>query len=200
MENQLRYKRWIKKIGDFFDGFIGGQFFMLLGFFFIEWIWISIDDFKSTIPPMLICTILFKGFYYVLYSLEKVTESYVKEKSFNWFLMQMTLVMGFVVLSFALDYSILYQNDNTSFKLLETSMLASVLEFFWYSFFVFTTLGFGEIVPQSSMAKLITSIEVVISFITIIYIVSNFQNIQKSLVKDQSFNRDYKPEKEKGHH
>ena len=58
------------------------------------------------------------------------------------------------------------------------------MEFLYFSLVTFTTTGFGDIVPRTNEARILISMEIVLAFISIIFIISNFGSLVEH-VQDQ---------------
>jgi uncharacterized membrane protein (UPF0182 family) len=85
--------------------------------------------------------------------------------------------------SFATDFACLAEFDKQSFKGVNQEVSMSywlkLFDYFYLSVITFTSLGFGDIVPVSPQAKLLIIIEVVQSFLLVIFGLTNLrpQNI-----------------------
>ena len=61
-------------------------------------------------------------------------------------------------------------------------------ELVYFSLLNFSNFGFGDVVPLSIFGKTIVTIEIIISFVTIIFILSDFVSLKESFAKnDYSF-------------
>jgi hypothetical protein len=52
---------------------------------------------------------------------------------------------------------------------------------FFYSVLNFSFFGFGEILPQTIPAKIVTLLEVILAFFTVIFLLSDFISLKDSL-------------------
>lgn len=77
---------------------------------------------------------------------------------------------------FAIIYMLIYGVDTTSFKGVSPE-INPYIEFMYFSIVTFTTLGYGDIVPFSSLAKMSVGIEVLLY---VIYISILLLSISKS--------------------
>jgi hypothetical protein len=93
-----------------------------------------------------------------------------------------------ITLSFAVDYTCLYQFDKESFRgiIYANTLFDSFFDFLYFSVLTFTTTGFGDIIPITKSSKSLVTMQVIVAFITTIIVISNFVHIKDS-IKDLSF-------------
>lgn len=91
--------------------------------------------------------------------------------------------MAQITLSFALDYWCLEVAEPASFSSIETSWSQPelVFEFFFFSVLNFSFFGFGDVTPLTVPAKLVTMMEVLLAFFTVIFLLSDFVSLKDSL-------------------
>lgn len=99
-------------------------------------------------------------------------------------LRRLLLIFGSIIivtlLSFTIDYSCLYEYQKSSFsgiKDYSNSYLIKVPEFFYFSVTTFATVGFGDIVPVSGIARLLVLLEIALSFLIIVFGLANINKI-----------------------
>lgn len=127
---------------------------------------------------------IFKCILFTKFSLERIAETNLLNKSFNWFMLKFTSLYFLVIISFATDFWILFQIDSSNFKNIEIgNILEQSFDFFYYSFMTITTVGFGEIQAVSRIAKLYTILEVFMGFVFIAYILSCFNFVREEFKK-----------------
>lgn len=103
--------------------------------------------------------------------------------AYHRFLVLMLVNMSQIILSFALDYHLLHRIDPGSFGgMPETSgEAATVFELAYYSVLNFTFFGYGDVTPQSIPAKLLTMTEILLAFVTVIFLLSDFISLKESI-------------------
>lgn len=91
--------------------------------------------------------------------------------------------MAQITLSFALDFWCLETAEPTSFSSIEPawSQAELIFEFFFFSVLNFSFFGFGDVTPLTIVAKLVTMMEVVLAFFTVIFLLSDFVSLKDSL-------------------
>jgi len=99
-------------------------------------------------------------------------------------LKQLILIFGSIIFmtifSFSIDYSCLYEFQESSFYGIPnypSSYLEKIPDFFYFSVTTFATVGFGDIVPISGFAKALVVLEMVLSFLIIVFSLSNINKI-----------------------
>ena len=88
-----------------------------------------------------------------------------------------------ITLSFALDFWCLETANPQSFSSMnpEWGTGELVFEFFFYSVLNFSFFGFGDVTPLTVSAKLVTMMEVLLAFFTVIFLLSDFVSLKDSL-------------------
>ncbi|GHN02728.1 hypothetical protein WSM22_42170 [Cytophagales bacterium WSM2-2] len=132
----------------------------------------------------LIIVSLGKSVYFIEHSFRKVEEASLNNISYNHFLLIILVNILLIVVSFSADYMCMLSIDETSFRgINNSSLLDAIFDAFYFSIVSFTTVAYGDIVPVSKAAKLLTLLEVIIAYLTTIIIISNFVQIKDSLGK-----------------
>jgi hypothetical protein len=88
-----------------------------------------------------------------------------------------------IMLSFALDFWVLQTADPTSLAGINPDFTQAelIFECVYYSVLDFSFFGYGDITPQTIPAKLVTMMEVVLAFFTLIFLLSDFISLKESL-------------------
>ena len=88
-----------------------------------------------------------------------------------------------ITLSFALDFWLLETGDAESFSSINAawSRPELIFEFFFFSVLNFSFFGFGDVTPLTVPAKLVTMMEVLLAFFTVIFLLSDFVSLKDSL-------------------
>jgi hypothetical protein len=124
-----------------------------------------------------------KTVYFIRSSYDKILEVTVQNIAYHKFLLFIVVNISMVVVSFGADYFCIMQVNEKSFVGFAPQASTAELAFdcFYFSALNFSVFGFGEILPRTIPAKLLVLMEVVISFLTIIFILSDFISLKESL-------------------
>jgi len=140
------------------------------------------------LPPRGACLLVavvatLKTGYFLAENLQHILLATRQEMLYHRFLALMGVNMAQITLSFALDYWLLETAERGSFTGFETATTPAVVFFdcFFYSVLNFSFFGFGEILPRTVPAKIVTLLEVVLAFFTVIFLLSDFISLKKSL-------------------
>lgn len=103
--------------------------------------------------------------------------------AYHRFMVLMLVNMSQIITSFALDYHCLHCINSESFSGInpEFNAFELVFEFFYFSVLNFTFFGYGDITPMTVPAKLVTMTEVVLAFVTVIFLLSDFISLKDSI-------------------
>jgi Na+/H+ antiporter NhaD/arsenite permease-like protein len=147
-----------------------------------------------TIPltPRAVCLLvvvlaLAKTVFFLVENLQHILLATAQEIPYHRFLGLMGVNMTQITLSFALDFWVLEWAEEGSFSgFHDTADLVRVFfDCFFFSVLNFTFFGFGEIMPQTIPAKIVTLLEVVLAFFTVIFLLSDFISLKDSLRREQ---------------
>ncbi|MCF7786334.1 MAG: potassium channel family protein [Prosthecobacter sp.] len=88
-----------------------------------------------------------------------------------------------ITLAFAMDYWCLETAEPASFSSIDAAWSQSeqLFEFFFFSVLNFSFFGFGDVTPLTIPAKLVTMMEVLLAFFTVIFLLSDFVSLKDSL-------------------
>jgi hypothetical protein len=127
-----------------------------------------------------------KSVYFIAHSFRKIEEASVTNLTYNKFLVIILTNILLIVVSFAVDYSCLQEIDPHSFSGFnkDQSVLGLAFDLSYFSILSFTSVAYGDIIPVTKSAKMLTVMEVIVAYITTIIIISNFVQIKESLEKE----------------
>ena len=88
-----------------------------------------------------------------------------------------------VVFSFSIDYFCVFELDNGTFSGLENTSndLERFFKLFYLSLLLFTNMGVANVVPLTIPAETLVMFEAIVSFITLIFILSDYVTLRDSL-------------------
>jgi hypothetical protein len=139
---------------------------------------------------LILILVIFKSIFFFTESFKKILEATKNDIAYHNFLIFMAVDISLIVLSFGIDFLCLYQVQPLSFSGISPNLSFGkrIFEMIYFSLLNFSNFGFGEIIPVSMFGKIIVTIEIIISFITIIFILSDFVSLKESFSKhDYSF-------------
>lgn len=116
-------------------------------------------------------------------NLQQLWKASCQNMPYHRFMLVMLVNMSQIILSFGLDYHLLQTIDPASFGGVAEGLSqgALIFELCWYSVLNFTFFGFGDITPQTVTAKLLTMSEIVLAFVTVIFVLSDFISLKESI-------------------
>lgn len=116
-------------------------------------------------------------------SYNKIKEATEKHLPYYLFLQFMGYNIVLLMLSFGIDYFVLNEGIPGSFVGInnDCSALRRFLDFLYYSSLNMTNFGFGTLMPLGLTAKAVTSLEVMLSFAVIIFVLSDFMSLKESM-------------------
>jgi hypothetical protein len=141
---------------------------------------------------VLICWLKTAWFVYeTSLDLKEVTR---KNMPYHQFLIIIGINMIQIVFSFALDFYLLLKVDVTCFNGIDPKFSEPELLFecFYLSALNFSYFGYGDVTPANIPAKLVTLTGILLGFMTVIFILSDFVTLKESISgngnkeKDQS--------------
>lgn len=109
-----------------------------------------------------------------------------KEMSFEKFLFQIFLSLISIVLCYGYAYNALYYYDSSSFLYVTNNgVFYEFLQFAYYSFEIMFNTDISEIKADNYFSQGITIIESLTSFLVIVLLIANYENIGNMLKKDK---------------
>ncbi|MEK6258192.1 MAG: ion channel [Planctomycetota bacterium] len=122
------------------------------------------------------------GFFFVE-DLQQILLATVKDIPYHRFMALMLVNMVQIILSFGLDFWCLMTAESGSLSAFNPAFTPTELMFecLYYSFLNFTYFGFGDSTPQTIPAKLVTMMELLLAFFTVIFLLSDFISLKDSL-------------------
>lgn len=137
------------------------------------------------VPYLVILLALIKTIYFTFFTFKQVNKSIKQCHSFGQLLWIFGLLVILIMFSYAADFSCMAAANEASFEGLKTSgslgYLSVLFEFFYFSVVTFASIGYGDIVPLTTPAKLLVIMEIGQSFVLVVFGLSNVNNIRNSI-------------------
>ena len=90
------------------------------------------------------------------------------------------LLIGISILSFATDYTCLYQFEQSTFSGMPAysdTYIYNMYHFIYFSVITFSAVGYGDIAPVSDVARFVVMLEIFLSFFIIVFALTNIKKI-----------------------
>ncbi|MBL9115649.1 MAG: two pore domain potassium channel family protein [Verrucomicrobiaceae bacterium] len=128
-----------------------------------------------------------KAVWFVMENLYQLLQAVASNMPYHKFMVLMMVNTAQVMMSFALDYWVLQTANPESLGGIDPAFTQAELMFecLYYSVLDFSFFGYGDITPQTIPAKLVTMMEVVLAFFTMIFLLSDFVSLKESLAKSK---------------
>lgn len=138
-----------------------------------------IDHNSSIIVPVVIVLAIIKTYLIgkvVLTSIQKIIDIC---HSIKQILSVFGTLMIITIFSFALDYTCIYHANQETFTGFEesNSYISNLFDFSYFSVITFSTVGYGDMAPISSSAKLLVIMEILLSFLILFFALTNINKI-----------------------
>lgn len=101
--------------------------------------------------------------------------------AFNHALLLFSIVISIIIISFTIDYlcaSEIYPNAFVGIQQ-EQQLIVRFTNLLYYSIVTFSGVGYGDISPNVAISKLITVLEIITSFVMIVFIISKYFKINE---------------------
>ena len=140
----------------------------------------------SAALPLMIVLSLAKTSFFGVENIRQLFEATRSNQPYHRFMLLMLINMTQIILSFGLDFHCLHCINSSSFSvdLPDATPFETVFEFVYYSTLNFTFFGYGDVTPQTVPAKFITMTEILLAFVTVIFLLSDFISLKESLGKN----------------
>jgi hypothetical protein len=136
-----------------------------------------------TLTGVILLSCLIKTLLFGVENVRQLVHAARSNLPYHRFLLLMLINMGEIILSFGLDYHALHLVHPDSFGAPDLAPFepATIFEFVYYSSLNFTFFGYGDMTPQTVPAKLLTMTEVILSFTTVLFLLSDFVSLRESI-------------------
>lgn len=162
---------------------IGGMGYttMVVGLVFMVYVYLMqfVDHTLRWIPILVVFLALSKVIFFTVYSFTQINKLITHRHSASSLVWIFGLTIFIMIFSFASDYACLAGFDKSAFIFgSEPSFWRLLFEAFYFSMVTFASIGYGDIVPVTMLAKILVMIEIGQSFLLIVFGLSNINNIR----------------------
>ena len=132
---------------------------------------------------LILATAWTKTIFFGVENIRQLWQATADNTPYYKFMLLMLVNMWQIMVSFALDFHLLYHQARSSFAGVNESLAGASLlfEFFYFSALNFMFFGYGDITPQSIPAKMLTLTEITLAFVTVMFLLSDFISLKDSL-------------------
>ncbi|TGL82262.1 ion transporter [Leptospira yasudae] len=159
---------------------------LLLGFgiVYLDEIQFSSLDIKYIILFLAIS----KSIYFLFKGFRKISEFSALNVEYYEFLIFIAVNISVIIVSFGLDFFCLYQIDSKSFSGIAPNLGTFLLlfKFVYFSLMIFTNIGIIKMIPESTTSEVLVIVEAMLSFVTIIFILSDFLSLKESISRKKT--------------
>ena len=150
----------------------------------VQWViaqqWLS----RPMMGSFVVLVVAAKTSFFFIENLREILAATAKDIPYHRFMALMLMNMAQIILSFGLDYWCLITADARSLgaiNVVESTRVEVMFDCMYFSFLNFTFFGYGDITPKTIPAKLVTMMELLLAFFTVIFILSDFISLKDSL-------------------
>jgi hypothetical protein len=146
--------------------------------------YLDLIEFRGTNTKILVVIFsIIKSGFFVWMGFRKIIFFSKMNISYYNFLAFIGISISLIVISFAVDYVCLFQIDASSFTGIDASLAwyERAFKFYFFSVLVFSNVGIATVVPNGIASEFLMMIEAILSFITIILVLSDFISLKESI-------------------
>ena len=153
----------------------------------VLWAWRAWGLSPQVICLTVVVLAVIKTGYFLIENLQHILLATAQEIPYHRFLALMGVNMAQITLAFAIDFWLLESAERGSLSGFDDSTTPARMFFdcFFYSVLNFSFFGFGDIMPQTIPAKIVTLLEVILAFFTVIFLLSDFISLKDSLRRER---------------
>lgn len=144
-----------------------------------------VDHELSWVTYIVIFLTFIKSGYFTFFTFRQVNKSIKQCHSFGQLLWIFGLLVMLIIFSYAADFTCLVAANPSSFKGFKPfesfNYFEYLFETFYFSVVTFAAIGYGDIVPITTPAKILVMMEIGQSFVLIVFGLSNINNIHTTI-------------------
>lgn len=154
---------------------------------FLGWLIIYLDKAFFTKPlyaEAIIPLVAFLKIVFFVYQSYRIVIDVIEHNVlYHKFLGITTLNIFFIVCSFSVDYFCIYEVNPLSFEGINPKFTTGeiIFECFYFSVLNYTNFGYGAIIPLTVATKSLVIMEDLVSFMTILYVLTDFVTLKQSI-------------------
>ena len=143
---------------------------------------------NNTLYILIVLICWTKTTWFVYETSHDLARATLQNMPYHTFLKVMGINMAQIVVSFAVDYYALLKVEGTCFNEINPNFTEPELLFecLYFSILNFSYFGYGDITPANIPAKLVSLTEIILGFMTVIFILSDFITLKESMSNDRN--------------
>ena len=127
-------------------------------------------------------------FNYIIFAFERIAEATSKKTTTFLAIIYIALSAVSVVILFSLIYMTIYNMVPSSFAgEIGDNLFSQAISFLYFSVATFATVGYGDILATSNLARIIVIAEMVYTFIIVVFAISCFSHVSEALKLSSPF-------------
>jgi len=149
---------------------------VMLAIFYVAMTFFGHEEHSRYWAGTLVIISITKIYFLVSHTFKKLDSMIENNHSFNHLLLLLGAIISIIVISFAMDYLCALEIYPNAFSGIQndSSLIFRFVNLLYFSIVTFTTVGYGDIAPVISVAKLLTVFEMITAFIVIVFIISKY--------------------------
>ncbi len=160
---------------------------LVLGFL-ARWVWVQGWLSGNWFAVLVVLLSFAKTTWFIFENSQQLIRATAQNIPYHRFLAIMVTNMSQIALSYAIDFYCLYRANAASFSGIDPTLthFELMFEFGYFSVLNFSFFGYGDITPATIPSKITVLSEIVLAFLTVIFILSDFISLKESLQKRKS--------------
>ncbi|MCU0428851.1 MAG: hypothetical protein MUF42_02655 [Cytophagaceae bacterium] len=156
---------------------------IIVGVSISEWLMLRFTPFDWLNIGFIFLACLIKVGFIMLRCFRSIVNISHQSVPYHTFLGFIAINIFLVVFTFSIDYFWIFQLNPGSFSGLETAYtpLQQYFKLFYLSLLLFTNMGVANVVPVSIPAEALVMLEAIVSFVTLIFMLSDYLTLRESL-------------------
>lgn len=137
----------------------------------------------ATLAAVVVVVALAKTAFFGVENIRQLRQAAAENIAYHRFLLLMVVNVWQVIVAFGLDFHALARLSPDNFAGVNPSLAGGelVFEYFYYSALNFMFFGYGDVTPQTVVAKGLTLTEITLAFVTVIFLLSDFISLKESI-------------------
>ena len=138
---------------------------------------------KNVLYSLVVGVCWLKSAWFVYETSEDLNRATTQNLPYHQFLKLVGINMTQLIISFGIDYYCLLKVDMTCLNEInaEFNEFEKIFECIYFSALNFSYFGYGDITPANIPAKLVSLTEILLGFMTVIFILSDFITLKESM-------------------